>query len=96
MGGVINHMVLPLYPQEIATVPIVQEAVWRTLVDLCEEEKISFPFRGSKSQTIHSVAPAKHAYLQESQRLYCSCPSSLQFPPTGLPAVRTQQPNTGT
>jgi hypothetical protein len=43
MGGLINHMVLPLYPQEIATVPIVQEAVWRTLVDLCEEEKISFP-----------------------------------------------------
>ena len=96
MGRVVNPMVWPLYPQKIATVPIVQKAGWRTRVDLCEEEKISFPHRGSKSQTIHSVTRAKHAYLQESQRLYCSCPSSLQFPPTGLPAVHTQQPQPGT
>ena len=96
MGGAVNHIVWPLYPREIARLLIVQEVGWRTRVGRCEEEKNSFPHRGSKSQTIHSAAPAKHEYLQESQRLYCSCPSSLQFPPTGLPAVRTPQPQRGT
>jgi len=54
------------------------------------------PPQGSNPQTINSVAPAKCEYLQESWHPYCSCPSLLQFPLTGLPAVRKQQPYTGT
>jgi hypothetical protein len=85
-----------LSPRQIVTVPIVLKAGWKTRIDRCEKGKISLPHRGSKPQTIHSVSPAKHEYLQESRRLNCSCPSSLQFPPTDLPAFRTQQPNPGT
>jgi hypothetical protein len=96
MGRMISSMICLLSPREIVTVPIVLKAGWRTRIHCCEEGKISLPHRGSEPQTIHSVSRAKHEYLRESRRLYCSCPSSLQFPPTGLPAVRTQQPNPGT
>jgi hypothetical protein len=64
-----NPLFWPPYPQKIATVPIVQTAGWRASVDEHEEEKISFPHRGSEPQTNHSVAPVKHKYLQESQHL---------------------------